>query len=79
MSRLTHIAFPSVPHDLPLQTALRAKKDLRCILLLAPAVYLSQRLQNVYPLLREDSRFLCLHQDKDFREDWLQGAATGET
>ncbi|KAJ7680101.1 hypothetical protein B0H14DRAFT_3679427 [Mycena olivaceomarginata] len=79
MSRLTHIAFDSVPHDLSLQTALRAKKDLRCILLLAPAAYLYQRLQNVYPLLREDIRFLCLHQDKDFREDWLQGAATGET
>ncbi|KAJ7339782.1 hypothetical protein DFH08DRAFT_246882 [Mycena albidolilacea] len=78
MTCLTHIAFDSVLHDQPVQTALLATKNLRCILLLVNADYVSQRLRNLDPLLLEDDRFLCLGQAQDWREEWLQGAAMGE-
>jgi hypothetical protein len=78
MSCLTHIAFDSVLHDQPVEAALLATKNLRCILLFVNADYALQLLRNLDPLLLQDERFLCLGQEKDWREEWLQGAATGE-
>jgi hypothetical protein len=78
MSRLTHISTDSLLHGPSFQTAPRPCQNIQCLVALAGTHYLSRHLHTLDPLLLEDSRFVCLSQDKDWHEDWLQGLATAE-
>ncbi|KAJ6505106.1 hypothetical protein C8R45DRAFT_1090857 [Mycena sanguinolenta] len=70
--RLTHLALnPDLQHVLP-HAALCGHTQLQCILFLS-----SRRSLDGSPLC-DDSRFVCIDEELDYYEDWLNGAVFGE-
>ncbi|KAJ6505114.1 hypothetical protein C8R45DRAFT_894504 [Mycena sanguinolenta] len=70
--RLTHLALnPNLQHFLP-HAALCGHTQLQCIVFLSP-----RRSLDGSPLC-DDSRFVCIDEDMDYYEDWLNGAVFGE-
>ncbi|KAJ6452908.1 hypothetical protein C8R45DRAFT_1112695 [Mycena sanguinolenta] len=73
---LTHITLRSVVHDVPLQTALSAARNIHCIVFLE--VLAGDRVKLVTNELALDPRFVCLDWGGALLEDWLHGVETGE-
>ncbi|KAJ6452920.1 hypothetical protein C8R45DRAFT_1193285 [Mycena sanguinolenta] len=73
---LTHIALRSVAHDVPLQTALCAARNIHCIVFLEVPV--GDRVKLVTNELALDPRFVCFDWGGAFLEDWPYGMGTGE-
>ncbi|KAJ7742766.1 hypothetical protein B0H14DRAFT_3167665 [Mycena olivaceomarginata] len=73
MPNLTHLALNLFLHDTTLYDTLRLQTTLECIVIL---VQTPVEMTNTHPLAG-DTRFVCIHQSKSYRLDWLCGALTG--
>ncbi|KAJ6507049.1 hypothetical protein C8R45DRAFT_1090689 [Mycena sanguinolenta] len=72
MPKLTHIALnPQLPSRLS-HAELCANAQLQCIVFLSAKTSL-----NASPL-RDDPRFVCIRETRDYFLDWLQGAISGD-
>ncbi|KAJ7914605.1 hypothetical protein B0H13DRAFT_2002182 [Mycena leptocephala] len=71
---LTHIAFNTAPQNLMFYSTIRAITTLQCILFLDLD---ADNMENPAPLA-DDSRFVCIDQQKNYCIDWSHGADTGE-
>ncbi|KAF7346629.1 Peptidylprolyl isomerase [Mycena sanguinolenta] len=77
---LTHISLNRAPHHHPLQTALCASTQLRCIIVVFRSWQPDKRLEaGACELLLLDPRFVCVHQYTSFNQDWLRGTDTGRS
>ncbi|KAJ6478998.1 hypothetical protein C8R45DRAFT_1216355 [Mycena sanguinolenta] len=75
---LTHISLNRGPQREPLQTALCASTQLRCIVVVFRSWQPYKQLEvGACELLVVDPRFVCVHQYTSSHQDWLRGTETG--
>jgi hypothetical protein len=73
IANLTHVAFNFAPLNDVFYSILRADTRLRCIAFFSLH---ADEMKNT-DALADDSRFVCINPETDFRVEWLRGAQTG--